>query len=402
MTPDAFSGAAEAMQDQLVAWRRDFHAHPELGLNCHRTAETVARHLKKLGMTVETGLAETGVAALLQGAHDGPVVALRVDMDALPVHEQTHLPFASSVAGVMHACGHDGHTAIGLGAASLISAVRQDLAGSVQFIFQPGEESPGGAALMIEQGVLAHPVVDAIVGLHIHPALDTGRIGVCSGTVTAGCSDLDIAISGVGGHAARPHECRDPIAAAGHFIVAVQNLVSRFTDPLDPVVLTISEIKSGSGYNVIPAQARLKGTLRYVSAAGRTGALESLRRIATGIETAFRVRIAVEIRTEEPPMCVADDLVRTAFQTAAAMRGAAKAVRITKPSMGAEDFARFADKVPAAYFRLGCHDPSRGYIHGLHTPQFDFDESILAVGAAYSARLICNLLTKCQRQEKAK
>ncbi|MCF8106140.1 MAG: amidohydrolase [Desulfohalobiaceae bacterium] len=397
--PSGFLGQAASIRDQLVYHRRSFHAHPELGLDCHRTAGVVQDHLTELGLKVQTGLASTGVTGLLEGIQPGPVIALRADMDALPITEQTGLSFSSQNKRVMHACAHDGHTAIVLGTATLLSKIREQLPGSVKFIFQPGEEAPGGAGLMIDQGVLKNPDVQAIIGFHIYPMIASGSIAICSGTVTAGCCDFEISLQGKGGHASKPNECIDPIQAAGQLIIALQSILSRRLDPFEPAVLTLSEINSHGGYNIIPENVSLKGTFRFLNQKTKELILDNIGDILKGIESAFGVSTVLSLKTEEPPLSVAGTLAQAALAAAKELLSADQVQKIQKPSMGAEDFARFAQEVPSAYFRLGCFDQELGHTHGLHSPEFDFDEQILVQGTAYAAYLIWKLLFSLQSKE---
>lgn len=398
--PTWFLEAAASIRGQLIEHRRTIHSHPELGLECAHTAQVVHTHLARLGLKIHTGLASTGVTALLEGAGPRPLVALRADMDGLPIREQTSLSFASTKQQAMHACAHDGHTAIVLGAATLLTEMREQLPGSVKFLFQPGEEYPGGARLMIDQGVLSNPQVQAIVGFHIHPALASGAVGICSGTATAGCCDFEIVLQGIGGHAAKPTECRDPIQAAGQLIVALQSIVSRRLDPTEPAVLSLTEINSQGGYNTVPGTVVLKGTYRFITPETRKLIHQHIEKILSGIALAFDVSARLEIKAEEPPLSVADRLTSVALAAAGDLLPSERVLQITRPSMGSEDFSRFAAEVPCAYFRLGCYDQAKGYTHGLHSPEFDFDEQILVSGTAYCAYLIWKLCAYLQSEEK--
>ncbi len=383
-----------SLTPKLVAWRRELHQHPELGLECAETAALVIRELENMGLEVRTGLAQTGVAALLRGKGDGPTVGFRVDMDALPIEEKTGLPFASRRPGIMHACGHDGHTVIGLGAAAVLSKFKDQIRGNVKFIFQPGEEWPGGAKFMIEDGVLEDPAMDAILGCHIHPSLPAGRVGVCFGTATAGNYEFEISIKGHGGHGARPHECKDPIVAAAHLIVALQTIVSRRNDPLDPLVLTIGEIQGGRGHNVIPEEVVLKGIIRYLSERAIDAAVEEFDRILGSISLGFNVNIETKAEHEAPPMLLNDDLSEVVEAAARDLFGPDKVDRVTQPSMGAEDFAYFSNALPSAYFRLGCLDEAQGLTYGIHNARFDFNEEILGPGVKAAVFFILNMLEK--------
>ncbi|MBW2369850.1 MAG: amidohydrolase [Deltaproteobacteria bacterium] len=392
ITHTAILEAVARIRPQLIHWRRQFHSHPALGLDCHRTGRVVAEHLDHLGLEVYAGVANSGVVALLRGGQDTPVVGFRVDMDALPIQEKSRNAYVSQNSGIMHACGHDGHTSMGLGVATTLAGMRTQLPGTVKFIFQPGEESPGGAKIMIAEGVLENPPLDAVVSTHIHPSLPSGHIGVCRGTVTAGCAEIEITLHGVGGHAARPHECRDPVTAAGHLLVGIQTIASRRADPAEPIVVTIGSIQGGTGHNIIPEEVTLKGTIRFVSAEGKETIKKGLADILRGVQAAYGVSSTLKIQSEEAPMKVSDELTEIAEATAVELLAVDQIHSVTVPSMGAEDFSRFSERVPAAYFRLGCHDAHQEYTHGLHTPRFDFDEEILVQGTAYAAFLIYKLL----------
>ncbi|MEW5722472.1 MAG: M20 family metallopeptidase [Thermodesulfobacteriota bacterium] len=392
MDPEALDRAVARWRDRILGWRRDIHRHPELGLDCRRTAGLIARELEAWGLEVTTGLAETGLAAVLRGDRPGPVVGLRVDLDALPLVEETGLEFASAVNGVMHACGHDGHAAIGLGAAAVLSEFKAHLNGTVKFIFQPGEETGQGAERLIEDGVLENPPVAALLGFHLHPMLPAGSLGVCCGTVTAGDLEFQITLEGQGGHAARPHETRDPIAAAGYLLTALQTVASRRVDPLDPVVVTVGQINGGSGFNVIPEKVVLKGTARYLSPAGRAAARQEMDEILRGLETGFGVEAELEFFGQCPPLVVDEDLCTFLEGTARRGLAAVEVHRLVRPSMGSEDFAFFARKVPCGYFRLGCRDEARGLVHPLHHPRFDFDEDLLSLGVRAAALFLSELL----------
>lgn len=372
---------ALSLRSRIIGWRRDIHRHPELELNCHRTAAIVSKELQALGLEVKTGIAGTGVTGTLYGSEPGPVVALRVDMDALPVTEQTGLPFASEVEGAMHACGHDGHTALGLGTAAVLSRVREHLRGTVRFIFQPGEESPGGAGLMIAEGVLENPRVEALFGCHIFPGVASGSIGVRYGVMTARNDEFIITLAGVGGHGAYPHKCTDVIVAAGHLIVGIQTIVSRSNDPVTPLVVTVAQICGGTGHNVMPESVTLKGTVRSIDESSREIAFRRLKDLLKGISTAFDVQGDLEIVAGGP--CLKCDERITGFveKKLVGLIGKERVDIITRPSLGAEDFALFSEAVPSSYIRIGSYSEEKGFIHNLHTPRFDFDEQILVDGA---------------------
>lgn len=379
-------------KDKIIDFRREFHMNPELGLDCFETSLIVARALLEAGLEVKTGIAGTGVVGILHGSQPGPVAALRVDMDALEVYEETDLPFSSRKPGVMHACGHDGHTAIGLGVAEVLGEFRELIPGTIKFIFQPGEEQPGGAKIMIAEKVLENPDVDAVFGLHIFPGLPSGQWGVRYGAMTAGNDDFTVTLKGSGGHGGHPDQTRDPIAAAGYLITAVQTIVSRNADPTDSLVITVSEIHGGKGHNVIPDTVVLKGTIRSTSAASRLLAHRRLNEILQGIKYGFDVDSELTIVEQDNPIICDFELTAFVEQTLREYIGDPGVVQISAPSMGADDFASFTEKVPGTYLRIGCYDPSKGYTHMLHTSRFDFDEEILVNAAAVLSNLLISYL----------
>ncbi|WP_415518899.1 MAG: M20 family metallopeptidase [Desulfovibrio aminophilus] len=385
---------AAALGPMLSAWRRDLHRRPELGLSCPRAAALVAGELRGLGLEVREGLAHSGVLGILRGG-SGPTAALRVDMDALPLEEQTGLDFASEIPDRMHACGHDGHTALGLGAARLLAARRDALPGTLLFLFQPGEEYPGGARLMIADGALDDPNPDVILGCHLFPALERGRVGVCSGPATAGNEEFTLTVTGRGGHAARPHECANPIQAASRLVLDLQGIAAGRVDAREPLVLTVAEFQAGSGHNVIPEHAVLRGTLRFLSETAREAAMHEVRRLVRGVEAAWGVHVTLESRVDGPPMRLPEDLAGLVRGWCADLLSSERVELLTRPSMGAEDFAYFAEARPAAYLRLGCRDAARSA--GLHTPFFDFDEALLPDACATLAWCLWRFLTDWPR-----
>ena len=399
MAADDLDREVEACRRQLTVWRRRFHEYPELGLDCHRTAAMVAGHLASLGLEVRSGIARSGVVGVLHGSGPGPVVALRVDMDALPISEQTGLPFSSQVSGAMHACGHDGHAAIGLGVATVLTALRDSWPGAVKFIFQPGEEYPGAAKIMIAEGVLTEPQVEAIFGCHLYPEIPTGEVGIRYGVMTAANDEFTIHLKGPGGHGAFPDQCADPIVAAGHLIVGVQTVVSRFNNPLEPLVISIGEISGGRGHNVIASQVTLKGTIRSVSEQARDAGRRGLERIIEGMEKAYGLTIELDLQPGEPRLVNDEGLVAFVEGSLGGLLGRDSVRRIPSPSLGAEDFAHFAELVPSAYLRLGCQDEKRERVQALHSPFFDFDETVLAIGTRILSFLLMRFLSSGARAD---
>lgn len=383
---------AQLIKDKLVDWRREFHKYPELGLHCKRTASLVADELDNMGFTVQTGLAETGIAASI--GYGEKAVAIRVDMDALPITEKTGLPFASVNNGAMHACGHDGHTAIGLGVAHMFSRLMPVDQGKLLIAFQPGEEYPGGAALMINEGAFMHEKPSMILGMHIFPELPSGKIGLRYGIMTASNLELKVVFNGLGGHCAYPHRAIDPYPALASFIDAIQTIVSRNKPPLEPQVISLGEIRGGDGYNVIPGEIKVKGTIRSVSENAKNEALKRIKEIARGLETTYQVKISVEVAGQDPMLKCDVKITELAERILKETFNSDTVIRIEQPSMGVDDFAHFANLYPATYLRLGSFDRQKGYIYPLHNDKFDFDEALLIKGVEAAVVVLSAALLK--------
>ncbi|MGA7354098.1 MAG: M20 family metallopeptidase [Candidatus Cybelea sp.] len=367
----------DALAAHVVELRRTIHRKPELGFDEHATAALVERELDSLGID-HVRSAGTGVVARIDGAAPGRVAALRGDMDALPIGERTGLPFASQVDGKMHACGHDAHTAMLLGAARVLAAMKPELAGSVVFVFQPAEEGPGGALPMIEEGLLDREGIEAIAMLHVDSRLDVGTIGITSGPANASADEVYITVRGTGGHGGYPHNSVDAIPAAAAIVLALQNIVARETDPLASAVVTVGTIAGGYRNNVIADEVALSGTLRAHDAAVR-GALEArLKRIVSGIAAAYNVQAEVRIVRGYPP-AINDSALAERFASYARSHSSLRVER-PLPTMGAEDFAYFAERVPGLLIRLGVRSESSGAIHPPHSALFRIDEAALPLG----------------------
>ena len=376
---------AGKLEKQVIAWRREFHRQPELGFQEFHTAETVARVLEQLGLDVRKGMGGTGVVGLLEKGGER-TIALRADMDALPVSEENDVPYRSQNKGLMHACGHDGHTAILLGAASLLVQMKGTFRGNVKFIFQPAEEvEEGGAQKLIHEGVLSHPSVDGIIGLHLFNHFPSGAVGLTKGTVTAAVDNFEIEVIGKGGHGARPHEAIDSILIAGHLLHAIQSLVSRETDALDPKVITVGEINGGTAPNVIAERTRMRGTIRSLSNEMRERVSDLLRERCEKVANALGGKANVKIRKVLPPQINHKGLYEAVRRAALACLGPEKVIDYDRPSMGGEDFSYFSEIVPGVYYRLGVRDEGKGFVSPLHSPRFDFDESVLPLGVATMA-----------------
>lgn len=364
---------------RLSAIRRDLHRHPELSLQERRTAGVVAKAMTALGWRVRTGVGGTGVVAVLAGARPGPCIALRADMDALPIQEENRVPYRSTVPGVMHACGHDAHTTMLLGAAMLLTPRRADLAGSVKCLFQPAEEIGAGASAMIRDGALTRPKVNAVIGLHVWSDLAFGAIGLRSGPTLAASDSFTIALRGRGGHGAMPHRAVDVLVAA-HALYGHLQTLARTVDPLEPKVLSICSFNGGSAHNVLPEEVVLKGTLRTFSAVVRKDILAGIRRAITGVERAHGVSCELTFPMHFPGVVNDEALARHA-----AGRAKALGLRVVEVglSTGSEDFAWYQKCVPGLFVRLGV---GRGRTaRSFHSSRFDIDDAVLPVGAGFLA-----------------
>lgn len=378
-----FKAEAEALREELIARRRDLHRHPELAFEEHRTAALIAEELNHLGLEVQTGIGKTGVVGILEGDHAGPTVLYRADMDALPVHEQNEVDYASQTPGVMHACGHDGHVTIALGVAKLLAQHRDRIAGRVKFVFQPAEEIGAGALAMVQDGVLKDPAPEVVLGLHLWNPLPMGRIGVAEGGVMAGCAIFQVIIKGRGGHAALPYETIDPVVCAGQLVTALHGLVGRKINLLESAaVLSVTSIQTSShAYNVIPDQVEIRGTFRTLNA--ETGQLiaEQIRQMSEAAGQSAGCAVEVTITHQTAPVMNHPAVVARVRQSAAALWGE-DYLDATARTMAAEDVSYLMSDVPGAYLFLGSSNPARGLTYGHHHPCFDFDEEALPRGVA--------------------
>jgi len=380
----------QASRKHLVALRHDLHAHPELAFEERRTSDKIAAFLQARGIETHRGLAGTGVVGILRQGDGRRAIALRADMDALPVQEQNLFPHRSRIDGRMHACGHDGHTAMLLGAAEYLAA-HPNFDGTVVFIFQPAEETDGGARVMIEEGLFEQFPVDAVFGMHNWPGLSAGQFAVHSGPVMACADQFDILIKGHGAHAAMPHQGRDPLVAGATLVQALQSVVSRTLDPLDSAVLSITQFfAGGEAYNVIPAEARIGGTVRAFRPEVEDAIEAAMERLCAGIAAAHGVQAALDYRRGYPPTVNAAAEADACRRVLVDLVGEDNVRSDMRPSMGAEDFAYMLREKPGCYVWIGNGLAEGGCM--LHNPRYDFNDDILTLGSGYWVKLVETLL----------
>ncbi len=395
LTPATLMNEAEQMSEQITAWRRDIHQHPELRFTEVRTAGIVAKHLQVLGLEVKTGVGKTGVTGLLRGTSDTPVVLLRFDMDALPIQEETPVEYASKTPGVMHACGHDTHVAMGLAAASLLSRYREELYGSVKFVFQPAEEGAGGALAMIADGVLEDPKPDYAFGMHIDATRPKGTVAIGEGYVLAAADEFHIHIQGKGGHGALPELTADPLIAGVQIVNALQTIISRNTGLLDLALISVCSFEAGHAFNIIPETAELSGTIRTYEPAIQKMVYQRMREIvhhtalASGVKAEVEIRQIVSAAWNDPKMAA---LSRRIAGKISAIRHIETDYRVS-PS---DDLAEFLAAAPGCDLIIGASLGS-GYFH--HHPRFDIDETAMPVGAALIASITAELLSNPKKEE---
>jgi amidohydrolase len=371
----------------LIEVRHHLHAHPELSYQEFETSKFIQQQLKELGVPFEIK-ATTGVVGMVKGKNpEKRVIALRADIDALPIKEENNVSYKSKNEGIMHACGHDVHTTCLLGAAKILNDLKADWEGTVKLIFQPGEEkNPGGASLLIKEGVLENPKPSSIFGLHVHPGLAIGKMSFRSGKVMASADELYITIKGKGGHAAAPHLCIDPILIASHLIVSLQQIVSRNNNPHNPTVLSITAIEGGSTTNVIPGEVKLKGTFRAMDEEWRFKAHSLIRKMATDLVHSMGGEIDLLIDVGYPSVYNNEVLNETTRKKAEEFIGKTN-VEETEPRMGAEDFGYYTQLIPGCFYRLGVMNKEKGIVSGVHTPTFNIDESAIEIGMGMMAWL---------------
>lgn len=359
--------------------RHHLHANPELSYKEFKTSLFIQDHLQSLGIPFKV-MAETGVVALIEGKKSSRVIALRADIDALPIQEENKTTYTSTVPGVMHACGHDVHTSILLGAAKILHETKQDWEGTVKLIFQPGEEkNPGGASILIKQGVLENPAPTAIVGLHVHPILETGKLSFRSGKAMASADEIYVTVKGKGGHAATPHLTADTVLAASELVVALQKVVSRDKDPLSPSVLSMCAINGGFTTNVIPSEVKLMGTFRAMDESWRFNAHKRMQDVAEGIAKSSGAEIDFKIDVGYPTV-YNDPVITERAKSIAVSTVGENNVEEGELRLGAEDFGYYSQKIAGCFFRLGTGNKQKNITSGVHTPTFDIDEDAIEIG----------------------
>ncbi|MGO9996941.1 MAG: M20 metallopeptidase family protein [Acetobacteraceae bacterium] len=384
----AIHDATRRIEPALIEIRRDIHANPELGFEEIRTAGVVARELSRLGIAHQTGIGKTGVVGLIEGGRPGPVLAIRADMDALPIEEKTGLPFASTKVGLMHACGHDIHTTTLLGVAAVLKELAPQLAGTIKLVFQPAEEGIGGMQAMIADGVMDGPKIDLALGFHNHPEIPVGNFGFVHGACLAAADRFDIVVRGKSGHAAYPHHAVDPIVAAAMLVAQLQTVVSREVRPTHPAVVTVGAINGGTTYNIIPDACLIKGTVRTLHPPARDAAEAAIKRLAAGMLEGMRVACDVDYRRGVPPLRNTDSVLEP---TVAAVRHQlGDVIDEFEPSLGGEDFALMADLVPAFQLRVGSSQPGRS--DRLHNSAYQPDERCIGFGVQALSRAALELL----------
>jgi len=392
-----FLQQAEELFPYTQALRRDFHMHPELGYREIRTGGIVAKELETLGLEVTKGVGKTGVVGYLEGSKPGPTILLRFDMDALPITEETGAEYTSTNPGVMHACGHDGHTAIGLTVAKMLNAQRDQLAGNIKFCFQPSEEGTngedvGGALMMIRDGVMESPKVDKTLSLHLWNEKPFGWIHVAEGPVMAGADLFNVKITGKGGHGALPETTIDPIVAAAQIVTALQTIASRNVDPLKPVVVSVTTIHSGTAFNVIPQTAELGGTIRTFDSQVRKLVLERFEQIVKGIASSMRCESEIMIKQITAPVINNGTVAASVLKSAQSVYPQTEIDTNSFLTMGAEDMGYMLDKADGCYFFVGSANEEKNLTYKHHHPKFDFDERVLVSASALMATAAADLL----------
>lgn len=385
---------AKAINEEIIGIRRDIHAHPEIGLQEVRTSKVIADKLESLGIEVKRGVGKTGVVGLLKGKYEGKTILLRADMDCLALEEKNELEYKSQNKGFMHACGHDVHVAWLIGAAEILSEYKDELHGNIKFVFQPAEEFSRGARLLIEEGVLENPKVDAAIGAHVWPYIESGKIGVKSGAIMAATDHFELTIHGKGGHGAHPHKCIDPILSASEIYMAFQTIISRRLDPLQPAVITVGKFNSGTAYNIIPDIAVLEGTIRTISSRTRNFVHEEMERITKGITMANGTECEFLYEQYHPPVINDKSMSALVEKATVDLFGVEALLEVLEPAMTGEDFSYFQEKVPGVFFWVGIANESCGSNVPLHASNFMVDEAVIHNASALFAKCALDFLNE--------
>lgn len=388
-----FLDEANKMKDQLIAWRRDFHSHPELDYELFRTNDKIKAFLEVEGIEYKI-VAKTGICAIIKGARPGKTIALRGDMDALPLQDEKKCEYASKVRGKMHACGHDAHTTILMGAAKLLNSVKNELNGNVKLFFEPAEETTGGAKIMIDEGVLENPTVDAVIGLHVEEGIDVGKIGIKHGVVNAASNPFTIKIKGKGGHGARPNTAVDPLVISCNVVNALQTIVSRELPPTSPAVITIGYIHGGTARNIIPEEAEIGGIIRTMTTEHREYVKKRLKEVAEGIAASMRGSCDIDIEESYPCLYNDDKILKFISESAEEVIGKDNINILQSPSMGVESFAYFSLERPASFYYLGCRNEEKGIVNPAHGSLFDVDEDCIPIGVAIQCTVAFKMLNE--------
>ncbi|HEY9122124.1 MAG TPA: M20 family metallopeptidase [Brevefilum sp.] len=385
----------EALQikEEIIALRRDIHSHPELGFEEKRTSKIVADRLEELGLTVTRGIAETGVVGILEGTKESPVLLLRFDMDALPILEENEVDYTSQNPGVMHACGHDSHVAIGLSVAKLLASKRNKLQGMVKFVFQPAEEGGGGAERMVEAGVLENPKPDYSMGVHVWNDKPVGWYGLTKGPVMAGAHIFSVKLEGKGAHAASPHQGIDPVVAAAQIITALQTILSRNVPPLESAVVSVCQVDSGTAFNIIPQQANFSGTIRTFKPEVFERVKQRFTSIVKDVASAFDCQAEISLKRITYPV-VNDPALVDLMANAVNAVDMDAVIDFSLQTMGSEDFSFMMHDIPGCFVMIGSANPEKGLNYGHHHPRFDIDEACLPYAVAILASGAVDILSK--------
>lgn len=392
LNENIFIKMAENLKEKLIYRRRDFHKNPELGFQLDRTSAQVENFLKEEGIEYYK-TAQSGICAIIRG-NGSKTIAVRADMDALPLMDMKHCEYSSKISGRMHACGHDAHTTILMGTASILNSIKKELKGNVKLFFEPAEETVGGARNMVEEGVLHNPEVDAVIGLHVDEHIEVGNIGLKRGVVNAASNPFKMKVSGRGGHGAHPDDCIDPIYISSNIIMSLQSIISREIPPTDPAVITIGSIQGGTAQNIIPEEVNISGIIRTMRPEHREYVKRRVKEISEGIAVSMRGKCNLDIDEGYPCLYNDDKMFELLQNSAASVIGKEKIIMLDNPSMGVESFAYFSMEKPAVFYYLGCRNSEKGIVHPAHSSFFDIDEDCLPIGVAIQCKTVWDFLNK--------